>query len=127
MELRFNRHYTREEASCLLPQVRRWLPRLRCLRMLAGHLEPGLKRAVDSGADRGGGEVDRSVHILAEMRSLLAEFERREIQVRDLDRGLIDFPALIGGREVFLCWEEDEEAVTYWHDIDSGFTGRTRL
>ena len=40
---------------------------------------------------------------------------------------LIDFPAIIGGREVFLCWEQDEDDIEFWHDIDAGYAGRERL
>ena len=52
---------------------------------------------------------------------LLQEFQRREIQIKDLERGLIDFPALIGGKEVFLCWEQDEEDIEFWHELDAGY------
>jgi len=40
---------------------------------------------------------------------------------------LIDFPAIIGGNEVFLCWEQDEEDIEFWHDLESGYAGRERL
>ena len=53
----------------------------------------------------------------------MLEFQRREIQVKDIDRGLIDFPALLGGKEVFLCWEQDEEDIEFWHDLDAGYAG----
>ncbi len=53
--------------------------------------------------------------------------ERLDIVVRDLDRGLVDFPAVIDGREVYLCWLLDEPAVTHWHAIESGFAGRKPL
>jgi hypothetical protein len=61
------------------------------------------------------------------MQGLLGEFQQREIQVKDVDRGLLDFPAIIGGREVFLCWELGEERVEFWHDLDSGYGGRERI
>ena len=47
--------------------------------------------------------------------------------LQDLHRGLIDFPALMSGREVFLCWEDGEEAVEFWHDLDAGYAGRERI
>jgi hypothetical protein len=55
------------------------------------------------------------------------QLERLDIVVRDLERGLVDFPALIDGREVYLCWLLDEPQVTHWHGIESGFAGRRRL
>ena len=47
--------------------------------------------------------------------------------MKDLSRGLVDFPALIGGREVFLCWEADEDDVEFWHELESGYGGREKL
>jgi len=58
---------------------------------------------------------------------VLREFARRQIQLQDLDRGLVDFPAIVGGREVFLCWEEGEKEVEYWHELDAGYAGREPL
>ena len=54
-------------------------------------------------------------------------FSLPKIQIKDINRGLIDFPAFIGGKEVFLCWEQDEDDIEFWHDLDSGYAGRERL
>jgi hypothetical protein len=64
---------------------------------------------------------------MADFRGAMAEFQRREILIKDIDRGLVDFPAIIGGKEVFLCWEKDEEDIEFWHDLDTGYAGRERL
>ena len=48
-------------------------------------------------------------------------------QIQDLERGLVDFPALMGGREVFLCWENSENPVEYWRELDMAYAGRERL
>jgi hypothetical protein len=58
---------------------------------------------------------------------ILGEFERGEIQLKDIERGLIDFPAFVGGKEVFLCWEKSEADVEFWHDLDTGYAGRECL
>lgn len=127
MDLRFGRHYRRDEADALLPQVRLWLERLRGLATLLDHSQRSVQPSLAKGCDVGGDAVNRSLRLLAETRDVFAEFQQREIQLKDLDRGLIDFPAIIDGREVFLCWEESEDHVEYWHDLDSGFAGRTPL
>jgi hypothetical protein len=44
--------------------------------------------------------------------------------VRDLEAGLVDFPAFRGGREVYLCWHVDERAVGHWHAAEAGYAGR---
>ncbi len=127
MAHRFDTHYTRAEARALLPQLRLWLDELLRHRDEVAKLDRRLEGPLASGQDLGGDTVNRSILLLAKMRTLFLEFHRREIQIKDLDRGLLDFPALINGREVFLCWEKDEDDVEFWHDIDTGFAGRERL
>jgi hypothetical protein len=127
MDLRYRHHYSRDEADALLPQIRVWLDRLRGLATLLEHSQQSVQPAVSKGCDVGGDAVNRSLRLLAETREVFAEFHQREIQLKDLDRGLVDFPAIIDGREVFLCWEECEDHVEYWHDLDSGFVGRNPI
>jgi len=127
MKYQFQKHYTREEARALLPKLRAWLDRLIELR---GDFEKNEKRMsglMTGGQDTGGQLVNTSIKIQSEIRELLQEFKQREIIIKDLDRGLVDFPALVGGREVFLCWEKDEDDIEFWHDIDSGYAGREPL
>ena len=124
---RFEKHYTRDEARALLPNIRDWLKRLVALR---GELEKQEKRLASlmaPGCDVGGPLVNKWVRSIAEIKDVLLEFHSREIQIKDLDRGLIDFPAFIGGKEVFLCWEQDEEDTEFWHDLDTGYAGREPL
>jgi hypothetical protein len=127
MSHRFRKHYTREEARELLPQVRTWLAKLNEHRTLCEKLEERLAHLLQAGHDVGGETVNRFVKGLAGMKEILVHFQAREIQIKDLHRGLIDFPAILAGREVFLCWEQDEEDVEFWHELDAGFAGRERL
>jgi hypothetical protein len=127
MELRFEKHYTREEARALLPEIRRWLARLSQRRKDVEKFEGRLSQMATQSTDIGGETVNDWIRALADMQQILVEFQRRQIFIKDLDRGLIDFPAIIGGKEVFLCWESDEDDVEFWHDLESGFAGRERL
>ena len=127
MKYQFDKHYTREEASALLPQIRGWLLRLNRLSEELERLDQRLKNLAGQGNDIGGDSVNNWIRTLSEMQELLAEFQSRRIFIKDLSRGLIDFPAIIGGREVFLCWESDEENVEFWHDLETGYGGRERL
>jgi hypothetical protein len=127
MEYRFEKHYTREEARALLPQVREWLQQLGRLRDDQERHDKRLGSLMQSGNDIGGDLVNTSIRTLANMQQILAEFQSRQIFIKELDRGLVDFPAIIGGREVFLCWEKDEDDIEHWHDLDTGFAGRERL
>jgi hypothetical protein len=127
MNFHFSKHYTRDEARALLPKVRLWLGELDRRRGLMEKCDLRMSDLLASGADVGGDISNQWVRTLAGLQELLQEFEIRQIQIKDVERGLVDFPAIIGGKEVFLCWEKDEEDIEFWHDIDSGYSGRERL
>jgi len=127
MKHRFEKHYTREEAQALLPQLRQWLADLNRLRADLERGEKRLDSLAGQGHDTGGETVNNWIRALAGMQAVLLEFQRRQIILKDPDRGLVDFPALIGGREVFLCWEADEDDIEFWHDLDAGYGGREKL
>ncbi len=123
----FKKHYTRDEARQLLPLVRQWLDELTKIRDLLAHYDGQLTKALGLGDDLGGELVNKYVKCIAAIKDILLRFKKREIQVKDMDRGLIDFPAYIGGKEVFLCWEKGEEDIEFWHDLTTGYAGRERL
>ena len=123
----FQKHYTREEANALLPEIRQWLKRLNEQRQELEQADQRVSSLGEGGRDTGGELVNNWVRLMADMQQVLLEFQRREIQIKSLVRGLVDFPAIIGGREVFLCWEQDEEQVEFWHDLDTGYAGREHL
>lgn len=127
MNHRFEKHYTLEEARTLLPPVRAWLKRVNELRHELERCDKRLTSLMNPGCDVGGDLVNTWIRTLAGMQEVLLEFQRRDIQIKDLERGLVDFPAIIGGREIFLCWEQDEEDIEFWHDLDTGYAGRERL
>jgi hypothetical protein len=127
MANQFRKHYTRDEARFLLPQVRRWLTRSGELQTEVQKIEERMAGLMAPGWDLGGELVNTWVRRLVDLEEVLLEFQRREIQVKDLERGLVDFPAILDGREVFLCWEQDEEDIEFWHELDAGYAGRERL
>ncbi len=127
MGYQFKKHYTRDEARALLPKIRKWVKRVAQLHAEVEKLEQRLHGLMAPGRDLGGDQVNRWITAVADLEEVLHEFQRRDIQLKDVDRGLVDFPAIIGGREVFLCWEQDEEDIEFWHDLDAGYAGRERL
>jgi len=127
MAWQFTKHYTREEARALLPKIRVWLDELAQTREQIHELEEQMIEPLANGHDLGGKTVNNWVRLLAVVRDLVEEFQSREIELKDVDRVLIDFPAFMGGKEVFLCWEKDEDDIEYWHDLDTGYAGRERL
>ena len=123
----FKKHYTREEARQLLPQVSDWLEELQKLRINLQECDESLAKALSIGDDLGGPMVNHYIKSLARLKEVLLKFQNREIQVKDIDRGLVDFPSYIGGKEVFLCWEKGEDDIEFWHDLNTGYAGRERL
>lgn len=127
MEYRFKKHYSLEEAREALPLVRQWLKQLQDLMTRFRQGEKRLASLTRDGAELGGPHVNETVRIMVEMAELFACFHAREIFIDDLDRGLIDFPCLMKNKEVFLCWEQEDEDIQYWRELDSGSTGREPL
>jgi len=127
MGYQFRKHYTVQEARRLLPKIRLWFEQLDRISGRLRKLDRRLSKLLEQGRDLGGDSVNEFVALLAQARCLIQEFSSREIVVQDLERGLIDFPAILGGREVFLCWEKGEDDIEYWHDLDAGYAGRQPL
>ena len=127
MPQRFTKHYTRDEARALLPQIRAWLAMLNRLRGEVERYDQRLSGLNAAGQDTGGDTVNNWIRALAGMQEILADFQQRQILIKDLPRGLVDFPAILGGKEVFLCWESDEEDIEFWHDLESGYGDREKL
>ena len=65
--------------------------------------------------------------LVDQMQAAVARIDGWGITLRDIDSGLIDFPALVSGRQVWLCWRLGEGPVEWWHELDVGFSGRRPL
>ena len=122
--------FTVQEANALLPNVRTIVGKIqRAHRQLARYREEA-KKASDAAERGGGGFVDGVAYaaVLTELTTQLAELEALGVQLKDFERGLVDFPSLRDGRVVLLCWQLGEgDELEWWHDVDAGFAGRTPL
>jgi hypothetical protein len=129
--------FTQEEANTALPEVRPLVQRMvderRALVALGEELE-----AVQALIGGNGGSLDPSrvgdlqeavAGAAATLAATVDELAGRGVQVKDLDRGLVDFPARHpeSGDTVLLCWELGEPDVGHWHDLEEGFAGRKPL
>lgn len=65
--------------------------------------------------------------IIDQMQAAVLRIDGMSISLRDISTGLIDFPALVNGRQVCLCWRIGEDAIGWWHELDAGFAGRRAL
>ena len=129
------RHFTPEEANAALAHVRPLVERMVDRRR--AHVEALERQEELESHIRGNGggippaelaetaaEVERLERELAHTVDELADFG---VQVKDLDEGLIDFPALRRGETVLLCWQLGEDEIGYWHTVEDGFAGRRPL
>jgi len=121
------RHFTPEQANAAIEALAPLLERLRAAKDDLTD-EEAHQLLADAAPTNGGGEPGRKVGVaFLEVRGILEAIERGGVILRDIDRGLIDFPAIHEGQEVYLCWELGEEEVAFWHDISSGYGGRRPL
>jgi hypothetical protein len=63
----------------------------------------------------------------AELNEIVGRFTGQGVHVKDMDRGLIDFPAEVDCQDALLCWHVGEERIAYWHSPEDGFAGRKPL
>jgi len=118
------RHYTLEEANALLPKLEPLLGELRDARdrLTDSDLHETLGESAPS---NGGGEPGREVgEAFLRVRGMLGVLEPLGLVIRDLDRGLVDFPAILEGTEAYLCWQLGEDEIGFWHGLEDGFAGR---
>jgi hypothetical protein len=121
------RHYSLEEATEALPLVVELIERMRRARTRLTDAEARAALS-DATPTNGGGDPGRTVSEgFLELRESLIGLQAMDVVLRDLETGLIDFPSLRDGREVYLCWQEGEDEITFWHEVDAGFAGRRPL
>jgi hypothetical protein len=122
-----SRHYTLEQANAAVGWVRERIERMRAAREQLGDEEA--RSALTHAAPGNGGGAPGLVvsEAFLSLRTALVELQEMEVVLRDLERGLIDFPALREGREVYLCLEDGEDEIGFWHDIETGYGGREPL
>jgi hypothetical protein len=127
--MRHKRHYTLEQANATRPWVAERVRRLADARERLMAVEGGAERALDTLDPSAGGSYPgrEAARGLVELSRALAELDALDIVVRDVERGLVDFPALRDGEEVYLCWLVSEPEVEFWHRLDAGFAGRRPL
>jgi uncharacterized protein DUF2203 len=121
------RHYTTEQANDLLPAVRATVRRLQDAKHVLQ--DEGFDSGFATLADVVGGAYPGPVRAKAAVAATLGfeHLEELDLLVRDLEAGLIDFPTLRNGHEVYLCWQVDETSVGHWHGAETGYPSRLPL
>ncbi|WP_158792324.1 DUF2203 domain-containing protein [Granulicella sp. L60] len=128
--------FTLGEAQTLLPVVEALLRRAQTAGTKAAELEHEMQLLSHRIFLSGGMHVDvasaarrraEREKAMQETRDTLSEIDSIGVQVKDLEQGLLDFPCMMDGRTVLLCWKLGETAITHWHTEEEGFEGRKPL
>jgi hypothetical protein len=122
------RIFTLAEANSLLPPLRSILEEIGGTWTRMKSLNPDIQKARDNApfdgfSPRGIEYVESTAHLML----LIHEIKDMGVLLKDVDKGLCDFPYVKNGRVVYLCWHLGENAIEYWHDVEAGFAGREPL
>jgi hypothetical protein len=128
-----DRSFTLQEAETLLPilesLLRAAIDGKKLIEVVDGEFQEVAHRVFLNGGTylnivqlaRRKAEREKAIH---RVKDSLAEIDATGVQVKDLDMGLLDFPCVVDGRTVLLCWKLGEKGITHWHGVEEGFAGR---
>jgi hypothetical protein len=119
----------------ILREQRGELVRLRDEVLAAGSGREGAPATVTAPTAPGDASISNDLRLIRlrmqglidQMAAGVARIDALGLTLRDIERGLVDFPALVSGRQVWLCWQYSERAIGWWHDLETGFDGRRPL
>ena len=117
--------FTLYEANSLIPQLLSWVPEIQKLSASMNRDFPDIRNAREK-AKWNGGSVEgvEYLNVITKYNHLTRKIESAGCEIKGIREGLVDFPSLREGREVYLCWRMPEKEIRFWHDLDSGFAGR---
>jgi len=117
----------------MLPQVREWMREAVALKSQYDEAEKAVQSltqrinmmgGIVANRERAAGDKARRESTAQRLRAVLEQFQESGVLVKDLEKGLVDFPTLFRGDEVYLCWKMDEPSIQFWHEVHAGFAGR---
>ena len=122
------RIFTRDGANAMLARLRPLLTELRGEWLRIQELKPEIQKlrekvSMDAYSPHG----VEYVELVSRLRVLMEQIRDMGVLVKDVDKGLCDFPYRMNDRIVYLCWQMGEDSIDYWHDIEAGFGGREPL
>jgi hypothetical protein len=130
------RRFNLREAESLLPRVKTLIEEAVALKAACQEAESSILRFTQKVMLYGGVLVDRERALatrqrrdsaLEKLKAAVERIQETGCMVKDLDKGLVDFPTLFHGREVYLCWKMDEPSIAFWHGVEEGFAGRKQI
>ena len=131
-----SKRFTLWEAERMLQQVREWMREAVAMKSQYDDAERAVQTltmritmmgGIVVNRERAAEDIARRDAAGQRLRAVLENFEQSGVLVKDLDKGLVDFPTLFRGEEVYLCWKVDEASIQFWHGTHEGFAGRKAI
>jgi len=118
-------YFTLEQARSTLTEIRPLMDEIQAIRQKILARRPDVWPVVERAAGNGGSQAaSKLVSEFEHLDALVHQVQDTGVLFKDINLGLLDFPALRNGHEVYLCWKYGEEDIEFWHEIEAGYAGR---
>jgi len=122
------KYFTLQEANEALISISAWMDEIQAIRQEILKHQPEIWSVMEKSAGNGGNPtLSRMVKSFDRLDELIHSIQDSGVVIKDINTGLLDFPALKDGREVYLCWKHGEGDIAFWHEIEDGFAGRQSI
>ena len=119
------RFFTLQEANETLNLIRPLMDEVQAIRLKILKNQPEAWPAIEKSAGNGGNRaLSNMVQDFEKFDALIHRIQDMDVLIKDINLGLLDFPALKDDREVYLCWQYGEGEIAFWHEIEAGYAGR---
>ena len=119
------RYFTLEQANEVLTIIRPLMDEVQSIRQKIMSSQPEAWTAIEKSIGNGGNRaLSDMIQDFERLDLLVHRILETEVLIKDVNIGLLDFPALRNGREVYLCWQYGEGEIAFWHEVDAGYAGR---
>lgn len=119
------RYFTLPQANEAVKVIRPLMDEIQSIRDKILSSQPEAWTAVEKSLGNGGNRaLSRIVQDLEKLEVLVQRILETGALIKDINIGLLDFPAMKAGREVYLCWQFGEGEIAFWHEVDAGYAGR---
>ena len=120
-----SQYFTLQQANEALNIIRPLMDEVQAIREKIMSTQPEAWKAIEKSVGNGGSRaLSRIVQDFEKLDALVHQILDTGVLIKDVNIGLLDFPALKDGREVYLCWQYGEGDIAFWHEIEAGFAGR---
>ena len=119
------RYFTLQKASETLDLIRPLMDEVQRIRQKILENQPEAWPAIEKSVGNGGNRaLSNMVQDFEKLEALVHRIQEMDVLIKDVNLGLLDFPALRDGGEVYLCWQYGEGEIAFWHEVEAGFAGR---